>query len=87
MRALVTGGTGFVGSHLVAALAARQVEVTTLVRSPGKATLLNQLGVRQVRGDLHNAQALNEAVAGQDVVFHVAGLIAARSEAEFARGN
>jgi len=87
MRALVTGATGFVGSHLVEALVRRGDEVTALVRSPGKAALLERLGVRLVSGDLHQADALAEAVRKQDVVYHVAGLVAARSGAEFFRVN
>lgn len=87
MKALVTGATGFVGSHLVEALVRRGDAVTALVRSPGKATLLNSLDIRQVKGDLHDQAALSAAVAGQDVIYHVAGLIAARSEAEFLHGN
>jgi nucleoside-diphosphate-sugar epimerase len=87
MKSLVTGATGFVGSHLVEALAGRGGDVTALVRSPGKADLLNQLGVRQVRGDLHDKAALAEAVLGQDVIYHVAGITAARDEAGFLRAN
>jgi nucleoside-diphosphate-sugar epimerase len=87
MKALVTGATGFVGSHLVEALVARGDPVTALVRSPGKAALLNALGVSQVKGDLHDAAALRTAAAGQDIIYHVAGLTAARNEAEFLHGN
>jgi len=87
MRALVTGATGFVGSHLVDALLQRGGEVTALVRSPAKAARLARLGVRQVHGDLHDPSALRRAARDQDVIFHVAGLIAARSEAEFHLGN
>lgn len=87
MKALVTGATGFVGSHLVDALVRRGDDVTALVRSPGKATRLNSLPVRQVKGDLHDPAALAAAVAGQEIIYHVAGLIAARSEAEFLYAN
>lgn len=87
MKALVTGATGFVGSHLVETLRRRGHAVTALVRSPGKASALAALGVRQVAGDLHTPAALAEAVEGQDVIFHVAGLVAARNEAEFFRAN
>lgn len=87
MKALVTGATGFVGSHLVEALVRRGDQVTALVRSPGKATLLEQLNVTRVAGNLENAEALRAATAGQDVIYHVAGLVAARDEAEFLRAN
>jgi nucleoside-diphosphate-sugar epimerase len=87
MKALVTGATGFVGGHLVEALLRAGSEVTALTRSPAKAALLDRLGVRQVRGDLEDRSALSQAVQGQNVVFHVAGLIAARDEAEFLRAN
>jgi 2-alkyl-3-oxoalkanoate reductase len=87
MKALVTGATGFVGSHLAEALRGRGDEVTALVRSPKKAEALEPLGVRVVAGDLDDAGSLARAVEGQEVVFHVAGLVAARSESEFMRCN
>jgi nucleoside-diphosphate-sugar epimerase len=87
MRALVTGATGFVGSHLAEALHRRGDEVTALVRSPRKAEALAPLGVRVVPGDLDDVRSLASAVEGQEVVFHVAGLVAARNEDEFMRCN
>lgn len=88
MNVFVTGGTGFVGAHLVKALRARGDTVTALVRRPA---LVEQLGwgqeVRLVRGDLDNEAALREASAGADVVYHVAGKIAARNAAEFMATN
>lgn len=87
MKVLVTGATGFVGSHLVEALRRRDAEVTALVRSPGKATGLGGQGVRLVAGDLHDRAALKDAASGQAIVIHVAGLVAARGEGEFLRAN
>ena len=87
MNALVTGATGFVGSHLVEALRARGVRITALARSPRKAKFLLEQGIRVESGDLHDVSALERAVEGQDVIYHVAGLVAARDEAEFFRGN
>ena len=87
MRALVTGATGFVGGHLAETLRRHGIEVTALVRTPAKATALAAQGVRTVAGDLHHPPALREAAAGADIIFHVAGLVAARSEAEFLAGN
>jgi nucleoside-diphosphate-sugar epimerase len=87
MRALVTGATGFVGSHLAEALRERGDTVTALARSARRAEALGPLGVAVVEGDLHDAAALARAVEGQDVILHVAGLVAARSEGEFLRAN
>jgi nucleoside-diphosphate-sugar epimerase len=87
MKALVTGATGFVGSHLAEALKQRGYEIAALARSPRKAAVLAGQGVRVVWGDLHDAEALERAVEGQDIVYHVAGVVAARDEAEFLRWN
>jgi dihydroflavonol-4-reductase len=87
MKALVTGGTGFVGSHLVEALRRSSVEVTILARSPSKAAGLAAQGVQVVTGDLHDAAGVERAVQGQDVIYHVAGVVAAADEAEFLRAN
>jgi nucleoside-diphosphate-sugar epimerase len=87
MKAMVTGATGFVGSHLIDRLLAAGHEVTALVRSPAKAAGLEARRVRLVRGDLHAEAAIREAVRGQNVVYHVAALVAARNEAEFFRAN
>jgi nucleoside-diphosphate-sugar epimerase len=87
MKALVTGGTGFVGRHLIDALLRRGDEVTALVRSPGKARALETMAVRLVPGDLDDDAALGAATRGQDIVYHVAGLVAARNEEEFLRVN
>jgi dihydroflavonol-4-reductase len=87
MKALVTGATGFVGSHLTEALRRRGDEVTVLARSATKASTLAPLEVRVVNGDLQDPLALARAVEGQDVIYHVAGVIAARTEVDFFRAN
>jgi nucleoside-diphosphate-sugar epimerase len=87
MKALVTGATGFVGGHLTEALRRRGDDVTALARSPAKAEALRALGVHVVPGDLHDVPALERAAGEQDVIYHVAGLVAARNEAEFLRAN
>ena len=88
MNVFVTGGTGFVGAHLVKALLARGDRVTALVRRPA---LAERLGwgsdVRLLRGDLEDEATLREGSTGADVVYHVAGQIAARNAAEFMACN
>ena len=87
MNALVTGATGFVGRHLVDALVQSGDAVTALVRSPEKAKLLANRGVRLAPGHLGSMDALRSAVHGQEVIYHLAGLVAARNEAGFLAVN
>ena len=87
MKAFVTGGTGFVGAHLVQTLRARGDQVTCLVRNAAKAHALGWSDVRLVRGDLDDAAALHEGCAGAEVIYHVAGRISARDTDEFMRAN
>ena len=73
MRAIVTGGTGFIGSHLVDALVARGDEVTVFDDfSTGRRERLNE-GARLVEGDVRDAAAVKEAFGpGAEVCFHLA---------------
>ncbi len=87
MKALVTGATGFVGSHVVEALLRRGDEVRALVRTPGKAAGLAGRGVTLIAGDLHDDHALGRASDGVDVIYHIAGAVAARDEAAFLHAN
>ena len=87
MKALVTGATGFVGSHVVEALTARGDEIVVLARDPARAVPLAPFGVRVVRGSLDDGASLAAAAAGADVVFHLAGLTAAASSEDFHRAN
>jgi len=87
MKAFVTGATGFVGGHLVDALQAAGIATTALVRSERRAATLIERGVSTVAGDLRLVEPLTEALAGHDTVIHVAGLVAAKSEAEFLEVN
>ena len=87
MRVLVTGATGFVGSHLVEALQRHGASVTALVRSPAKAAALGWNDVTLAPGSLEDSSSLASAVREQDVIFHLAGLVAARNQEEFDRAN
>ena len=70
MRALVTGGGGFLGGAIVRRLRERGDTVRSLSRNTYPE--LGARGVEQVRGDLGDPGAVSAAVAGCDVVFHVA---------------
>ena len=69
---LVTGGSGFIGRHLVEALAADGRKVRALVRSEAGARRMPD-GVEVVVGDVADAESLRRAAAGVDLVFHLAG--------------
>ena len=71
---LVTGASGFIGRHLVAALAADGRPVRALVRSEEAATLALAAGASEVaRGDVRDAASLGEAAAGCPLLYHLAG--------------
>ena len=73
-RVLVTGGAGFVGSAVVRALLAQNCPVVALVEPAGDTANVDGLDVEVVSGDLRDPEAVDRAVAGCSVVFHVAAL-------------
>jgi dihydroflavonol-4-reductase len=86
-KTLVTGGSGFLGSHLVRALADRGDELRLLARRSSKLGHLDGIEFERVAGDVTDRRAVRRAMQGADRVFHVAGrtsLRAADREAVFA---
>ena len=72
MKILVTGGTGFVGSHLVRVLLERGEQVRCLVRPTSRLDNLKELSVDFVTGDLRDIDSLRNAAKGCSVVYHCA---------------
>src|SRR5436853_3633052 len=72
MLAFVTGATGFVGSHVARALAEQGAELRLLVRATSDPRNIQDLRAERVIGDLRDPDSLDPAMAGCDVVFHVA---------------
>ena len=79
---LITGGTGFIGSHLVEALVKKGYKVRCLVRNPNKLNYLRNLGVDfkdlgvdVVYGDITDRDSLLHAVKGVSTVVHLAGVL------------
>ncbi len=72
MLAFLTGATGFVGSHVARALVAQGADLRLLVRSGSDLRNIRELQAERVVGDLRDAASLKKAVAGCEVVFHVA---------------
>jgi nucleoside-diphosphate-sugar epimerase len=73
MKALVTGATGFIGSHLAAALVRQGFEVTCLVRKSSSLRFLESIAVTLLYGDCSDPDSLS-GIEGFDYVFHSAGL-------------
>lgn len=73
-KAFVTGGTGFLGGHLISQLVEQDWTVYALVRPGGNRARLEQLGAKPVEGVLHQLESMLQAMPTQcDGVFHVAG--------------
>ena len=93
MKAYVTGGTGFIGSHLVEQLVDQGYHVTCLIRKTSNLRWLNHLltakspQVELVIGDLHDSDVLAQHVRDADLVFHLAGLTKAPDAATYDRVN
>jgi len=83
----VTGATGFVGGHLVRALGEAGWAVRILARRLPAETWQADQAVETVIGDLQEEASLRRLVSGCDAVVHAAGLIKARTRAEFFRVN
>jgi dihydroflavonol-4-reductase len=74
VKVFVTGGTGFIGGHVVRKLRERGDDVVALVRSRDKAKDLEALGVQLVEGDLSSSDVIREACQDCDAVIHGAAV-------------
>ena len=84
LRVLVTGGSGFLGSHIAEQLAEAGHEVVALVRKSSSQKFLATLpNVSLVYGAVEDASAVEDAARGVDAVIHAAGLVKARNPVEF----
>jgi nucleoside-diphosphate-sugar epimerase len=87
--ALVTGGTGFIGSHLVADLVAKGWTVRCLVRPSSNLQWLDGLSIQPITADLADADtsAIRKALDGVSTVFHFAGVTSSASDDRYTRVN
>ncbi len=74
LTAFVTGGNGFVGSHLIRTLLGKGWQVRALVRPASDLSGLDGLDLKFVTGDFTEPDPVRDAIDGSDVVFHVAGV-------------
>ncbi len=87
MKALVTGATGFIGSHLTEALIKKGYEVTCLSRKTSRLGWIEHLKLDYICCDLAEIESCAEKLRGFDYVFHVAGLTKATDEKDFFYAN
>jgi len=87
LKALVTGGTGFIGSHLAEALLQRGVQVRCLVRKGSDLKWLKGLPIEIISGDCGDRASLREAVKEVDQIFHLAGITKALKEKTYFEVN
>ncbi len=88
MKVLVTGASGFLGSHVAEQLVAEGHAVRALVRKSSKVEHLRSLaGVELAYGAVEDEASVRAAALGVDGVIHVAGVVKAKNEAEFQRVN
>jgi len=91
MLAFVTGATGFLGSHVASVLAEQGAELRLLVRPTSDLRNLQGLKADRVVGDLRDPASLEKALAGCDVIFHVAAdyrlWVPGRDSSEMYRSN
>jgi len=73
MHVLITGGAGFIGLAVTRRLVARGDRVIAIVRDPGRATSLADLGAELRTGDLSRTAAIADAMRGTDAAIHLAG--------------
>ena len=87
MRAVVTGGAGFIGSHLIEALVTRGDDVVCVDRPNASRRWIEGLPIRYLGIGLDDRDALIAAFRGADVVFHLAALTEAPRAADYYRVN
>lgn len=75
LSVVLFGGTGFIGSHLAARLAERDVTITAVTRHEAHAMHLMPLGVDIVEADIRDDAVLRRLVAGKDAVINLAGIL------------
>ena len=75
MATMVTGATGFIGSHITRKLVERGERVKVLVRKTSNTKNIDSLDVEKVYGDVGSPDSLRAAFSGCDTLYHTAGFV------------
>jgi len=86
-KALIIGATGFIGSHLLETLVEKKWDITCLARPQSQTGVIEKMPVRILRGHLDNQDVLENAVEGQDYIFHLAARIRPAPPEVYDRAN
>ena len=87
MKVLVTGGTGFIGSHLVERLVQEGHQVRCVAKDRLHSVFLESLGIELMLGDLNNGMDLEAMLDGVECIYHLAGVTRARVNRDYYEGN
>lgn len=87
MKCLVTGATGFIGSHIVDLLLDKGYEVRCLVRANSDLTWLKGKNLELFEASYSDMDKLKQAVKDIEIIYHVAGTIAAKNYEGYLQGN
>ena len=80
MATLVTGATGFIGSHIAKKLVERGEHVKILLRKSSKTSNIDDIDVERVYGDVLDINSINEALKDCDTLYHTAGVASFRKK-------
>lgn len=87
MKALITGATGFIGSHLADHLHAKGYDLRVMMRATSSDRNIRHLPLERVTADFNDPESLRRAVAGVDYIYHVAGATSARNRLGYFEAN
>ena len=85
VKALVTGGAGFIGSNLVKKLLSENNDVIVIddLSSGFKSNIIENKGIRFINGDIRNRKVIDDAINGVEVVFHLAASVGNKRSIDF----
>jgi len=87
MKAFVTGGTGFVGSHLIDKLLEKEYQVTCLIRETSNLKWLKNKNIELINASIFDKEKLIDVLKDKDYIFHVAGVVKAKNKNGYYKGN